>query len=116
MADVALKRSIPAAPRRRRAGRGFAWLQPRTALSPALALIALLMLVPLVVGMSYAFQQLQLLNPFKRGWVGTANLEAVFRDPVFWNALGNPVQWTFPSLLLQFALGFGLALLLREPF
>jgi multiple sugar transport system permease protein len=79
-------------------------------------LIALLMLVPLVVGMSYAFQQLQLLNPFKRGWVGTANLEAVFRDPVFWNALGNTVEWTFASLLLQFALGFGLALLLREPF
>ncbi len=74
------------------------------------------MLVPLVVGMSYAFQQLQLLNPFKRGWVGTANLEAVFRDPVFWNALGNTVEWTFASLLLQFALGFGLALLLREPF
>src|SRR3954452_23680397 len=113
MADVALKRSIPAAPRRRRAGRRFAWLEPWTYLSPALVLLALLMLVPLVVGMSYAFQQLQLLNPFKRGWVGFANLEAVFRDPVFWNALGNTVEWTFASLLLQFALGFGLALLLR---
>ncbi|MFL5332314.1 MAG: carbohydrate ABC transporter permease [Geminicoccaceae bacterium] len=116
MADVALERSIPAARRRRRAGRRFAWLEPWTYLSPALALLALLMLVPLVVGMSDAFQQLQLLNPFKRGWVGFANLEAVFRDPVFWNALGNTVEWTFASLLLQFALGFGLALLLREPF
>ncbi len=116
MADIALRSSIPAVPPRRRAGRRFAWLEPWTYLSPALVLIALLMLVPLVVGMSYAFQQLQLLNPFKRGWVGTANLEAVFRDPVFWNALGNTVEWTFASLLLQFALGFGLALLLREPF
>jgi multiple sugar transport system permease protein len=116
MADVALKRSIPAAPRTRRAGRRLAVLEPWTYLSPALALIALLMLVPLVLGMSYAFQQLQLLNPFKRGWIGFANLEAVFRDPVFWNALGNTVEWTFASLLLQFALGFGLALLLREPF
>ena len=35
---------------------------------------------------------------------------------MFWNALGNTVEWTFASLLLQFALGFGLALLLREPF
>ena len=116
MADIALRSSIPAVPPRRRAGRRFAWLEPWTYLSPALVLIALLMLVPLVVGMSYAFQQLQLLNPFKRGWVGFANLEAVFRDPVFWNALGNTVEWTFASLLLQFALGFGLALLLREPF
>jgi multiple sugar transport system permease protein len=116
MADVALKGSIPAASRSKRAGRRLAWLEPWTYLSPALALIALLMLVPLVVGMSYAFQQLQLLNPFKRGWVGLANIEAVLRDPVFWNALGNTVEWTFASLVLQFALGFGLALLLREPF
>jgi multiple sugar transport system permease protein len=116
MADIALRSSIPAVPPRQRVGRRFAWLEPWTYLSPALVLIALLMLVPLVVGMSYAFQQLQLLNPFKRGWVGTANLEAVLRDPVFWNALGNTVEWTFASLLLQFALGFGLALLLREPF
>ena len=70
MADIALRSSIPAVPPRRRAGRRFAWLEPWTYLSPALVLIALLMLVPLVVGMSYAFQQLQLLNPFKRGWVG----------------------------------------------
>src|SRR3954454_11355658 len=100
MADVALERSIPAAPRRRRAGRRVAGVEPWTYLSPALVLRALLILVPLVVGMSSAFQQLQLLNPFKRGWVGLANLEAVFRAPVFWNALGNTVEWTFASLRL----------------
>jgi multiple sugar transport system permease protein len=74
------------------------------------------MLLPLAVGISYAFQQVQLLNPFKKGWVGLANFAAVGRDHIFWEALGNTFQWTFASLLLQFGLGLVLALLLAEPF
>jgi multiple sugar transport system permease protein len=95
---------------------GLSWLEPWTYLSPDLLLIGLLMLLPLAVGVSYAFRQVQLLNPFKKGWVGLANFQALGRDPIFWEALGNTLQWTFASLLLQFALGLVLALLLAEPF
>lgn len=48
----------------------FHWLiEPYLYLSPAIILIALVMLVPLVVGISYAFQSISLLNPFETGWV-----------------------------------------------
>ena len=36
-------------------------------------LLALVMFVPLLVGLSYAFRNIQLLNPFDTGWVGLAH-------------------------------------------
>ena len=38
--------------------------------APSLILIIAVMLVPLVLGMSYAFRDIQLLNPFSGGFVG----------------------------------------------
>lgn len=64
-------------------------LEPWLYLSPALLLIALVMIVPLIVGLSYAFQDIQILNPFKKGWVGLKNFEALWADRNFWRALGN---------------------------
>ena len=90
--------------------------EPWTYLSPTLVLIALLMLVPLVVGIGFAFQNVQILNPFKRGFVGLAHFEAIASDRIFWNALSNTFWWTFLSLALQFLLGLGLALLLWGEF
>ncbi|MFO1038401.1 MAG: sugar ABC transporter permease [Geminicoccaceae bacterium] len=91
-------------------------LEPWLYLSPALLLIALVMIVPLIVGLSYAFQDIQILNPFKKGWVGLKNFEALWADRNFWRALGNTFYWTFASLVLQFSLGLALAMLLNRPF
>ena len=91
-------------------------LEPWLYLSPALLLIALVMIVPLFVGISYAFQEIAILNPFKKGWVGLAHFEALIADRTFYRALGNTVWWTFGSLTFQFLLGFGLALLLSKAF
>ncbi len=92
-------------------------LEPYLYLSPALILIALVMFVPLIVGLSYAFQNIAILNPFKTGFVGLANFEMLlFKDRVFWRSLGNTVWWTMGSLVFQFFLGLGLALLLNRPF
>lgn len=102
------------APAGRRSFRSIA--EPWTYLSPTLVLIALLMLVPLVVGIGFAFQNVQILNPFKRGFVGLAHFQAIARDPIFWQALVNTLWWTFASLILQFLLGLGLALLLWREF
>ena len=92
-------------------------LEPYLYLSPALILIALVMFVPLLVGLSYAFQNIAILNPFKTGFVGLANFETLlFKDKVFWRSLANTVWWTVGSLAFQFFLGLGLALLLNRPF
>jgi multiple sugar transport system permease protein len=92
-------------------------LEPYLYLSPALILIALVMFVPLIVGLSYAFQNIAILNPFKTGFVGLTNFETLlFKDKVFWRSLLNTVWWTVGSLAFQFFLGLGLALLLNRPF
>lgn len=91
-------------------------LEPYYYLSPALILIALVMFVPLIVGLSYAFQNIQILNPFKTGFVGLAHFETLLQDRIFYRALGNTLWWTGGSLALQFLLGLGLALLLNRPF
>jgi multiple sugar transport system permease protein len=103
----------PPTPRWRGVGRA---LEPWLYLTPALLLLVLVMLVPLLVGLSYAFRSMQLQNPFATGWVGLANFDELVHDPDFYGALLNTVIWTVGSLVLQFVLGLGLALLLRAPF
>jgi multiple sugar transport system permease protein len=84
--------------------------------APAIILIAAVMLVPLVLGLTYAFRDVRLLNPMSGGFVGLDQFEKLWRDANFWRALSNTAFWTFASLLLQFAFGLGLALLLDRPF
>jgi multiple sugar transport system permease protein len=92
-------------------------LEPYYYLSPAMVLIALVMIVPLIVGLSYAFQNIAILNPFKTGFVGLDHFETLlFKDRVFWRSLANTLWWTGGSLFFQFFLGLGLALLLNRPF
>ncbi len=92
-------------------------LEPYCYLSPALTLIALVMFVPLIVGLSYAFQNIAILNPFKTGFIGLDHFRTLlFDDKVFRRSLLNTLWWTGGSLFFQFFLGLGLALLLNRPF
>lgn len=101
----------------RPSGRLSVVLEPWIYLSPALLLLALVMFVPLIVGFTYAFQDIRILNPFAGGWVGTAHFETLLTsDGVFRRALVNTAWWTFGSVTLQFLLGLGLAMLLNRAF
>jgi multiple sugar transport system permease protein len=91
-------------------------LEPYLYLSPALVTILLVMFVPLIVGVSYAFRDVQILKPFSQGWVGTDHFETLLRDRTFYRALLNTLWWTVGSVALQFFFGLGLALLLNRPF
>lgn len=84
--------------------------------APSLILIIAVMLVPLVLGMSYAFRDIQLLNPFSGGFVGLEHFRELARDQAFYGALRNTLWWTGASVVLQFFLGLILALLLDKPF
>ena len=79
-------------------------------------LLAAIMLVPLALGISYAFRDIELLNPFSGGFVGLEHFRAAWDDANFWNALRNTVMWTTVSVLLQFVFGLILALLRNTPF
>ncbi|TMV86647.1 sugar ABC transporter permease [Thioclava sp. BHET1] len=84
--------------------------------APAVILIVTIMLVPLILGISYAFRDIQLLNPFSGGFIGLQHFRDLAQDPVFFNALKNTLWWTGASVGLQFLFGLILALLLNQPF
>lgn len=84
--------------------------------APALILIVAVMLVPLALGVSYAFRDIKLLNPFGGGFVGLQHFEELARDKSFRQALVNTLWWTGASVFFQFFLGLILALLLDRPF
>lgn len=90
--------------------------EPWLYLTPGLMLIALFIFIPMLIGISYAFQNIQLLNPAESGWVGWDNFTEMFGDRRFFKALGHTLNWTLYSLALQFFLGLGLALLLNREF
>jgi len=90
--------------------------EPYLYIAPSVLLIALIMLVPLVIGMSYAFRDIQLVNPFSGGFIGLEHFETLWTDAAFWHSLKNTVIWTFASVTLQFAFGLVLALLLNNAF
>ncbi|AMM85910.1 sugar ABC transporter permease [Martelella sp. AD-3] len=98
------------------AKRASAFFEPYLYSAPALFLIAAVILVPLVVGISYAFRDIQLLNPFSGGFIGLDHFHALAGDKAFRRALGNTLWWTGASVFLQFVLGLILALLLDKPF
>ncbi|TXH99294.1 MAG: sugar ABC transporter permease [Rhizobium sp.] len=84
--------------------------------APALILIIAVMLVPLVIGISYAFRDIQLLNPFSGGFIGLQHFRDLAKDGAFYWALKNTLWWTGASVALQFIFGLILALLLDKPF
>ncbi len=84
--------------------------------APSLILIIAVMLVPLAIGISYAFRDIQLLNPFSGEFIGLEHFRDLSKDKAFYWALKNTLWWTGASVLLQFVFGLILALLLDKPF
>ncbi|MEY8120535.1 carbohydrate ABC transporter permease [Falsihalocynthiibacter sp. BN13B15] len=91
-------------------------VEPFLYLSPAIFLIGAVIMIPLIIGISYSFQSINLLKPFDSGWVGFENYQALWSDAKFWLALKNTFWWTFYSISFQFMLGLGLAMLLNTQF
>ena len=108
--------TVIASPRRSARRRLALAVEPWLYTVPSVFLIALIMLVPLALGLSFAFRDLVLLDPDSGGYVGLDNFRQLAADPAFWSALRNTVTWTAASVALQFGLGLVLALLLDVPF
>ncbi len=91
-------------------------LEPWLYCAPVLTILIAVMLVPLILGISYAFRDIQLLNPFSGGYVGLDHFETLSQDKAFLRALRNTLWWTGATVFLQLIFGLILALLLDVPF
>jgi multiple sugar transport system permease protein len=95
------------------ADRRFVWM-----LVPAAVLLAVLVYYPVIEGIGTAFMRYTMLDLSQTRFNGVDNFIAVFSNPniSFLRILLNSFLWVSVSLVLQFLLGFALALLLRRPF
>lgn len=91
-------------------------IEPWLYLLPTLLFIFLLVLVPLVTGISYAFYDFDLISGTKE-FVGLDQFVRILsEDEIFTMSLVNTLFWTSTSLFFQFTLGLSLALILNGGF
>jgi multiple sugar transport system permease protein len=85
-------------------------------LLPALLLVGVFTFYPFLKGIIMAFQEYKLFNLTNVRFIGFKNFTAALQDPMFRDSFANTAEWVFVSLILQFLLGFILALVLNKPF
>ena len=85
---------------------------------PAFILLIVFTYTPIIRGGVMAFQRYNMFDLSKIGFIGFGNFEAIINDRNFdfFKIVVNTLVWVFFSLVFQFGLGFGLALLMRKPF
>lgn len=79
---------------------------------PAVLFTAAMAIFPTVFGLGIAFTEWNLSAIDGAKFNGLDNLRAAWADPFYWNALGNMVYYVL-TVLVQYAIAFGLALLLN---
>ncbi len=85
-------------------------------LAPALAVTALIVLVPVLNTIWLSLHEVVLFRPRVRPFIGLANYVTGLMDPVFWESLWHSLIWVTCAVSLQFTLGFAAALLLNRTF
>jgi multiple sugar transport system permease protein len=86
-------------------------------LLPAVVLMAVLFVVPVVYALFLAFTNLQLLGPHAQSFqfTGTANLTRMFHDTVFWHSMVLTAIFVIGSgIIAQSLVGMALALLMQR--
>jgi multiple sugar transport system permease protein len=81
-------------------------------LLPAVLFTVAMVIFPTVFGLYIAFTDWNLSSLTGRRFNGLDNLRSLFHDSYFWNAIINMIYYVL-SVLVQYAIAFGLALLLN---
>ena len=88
----------------------------RLMMSPAVILLFLWMIVPLVMTLYFSFLRYNLLMPGTEEFIGFLNYQYFLTDPAFFTALGNTLMLVGGTLLITVVGGVLLALVLDQPF
>lgn len=81
---------------------------------PAVVLGIVFVLTPIVISLSYAFTDANLLRLNNVKWVGIDNFVRAFNDAKAWKAFGNTMIFVVCVIPLQFSLALALALILNQ--
>jgi len=98
----------PARRRDRRAATGWAFA------APGLSLIAIVIGLPLLYSLLLTVSHFTLLHPRLLPLVGFANFRRVLGDEYFWHSLWLTIQYSAVTVVGEFLLGLGVALLLNR--
>jgi ABC-type sugar transport system permease subunit len=98
---------------------GLEWFATETWLGyglilPATAMIAIIIVYPTVSGIYMSFFERSLLTLQQSTWIGLENYNEMFSDSSFWFALKNSVLLTAIAVSLEYLLGLGLAITLKQ--
>ncbi len=86
---------------------------PYLYVAPAIALLFLLMLFPMVTVFRYAMLDRPIMSKHP-AFVGLANFSTLFADPVFWQSIGNTLYFTIVSVAFHLVVGLAFALMLNS--
>jgi ABC-type sugar transport system permease subunit len=98
-----------------RKGTGRRTLSAVPFLAPALVIVAIFQLAPVLVAMRDSLYHFTLVNPSARRFVGLNNYREALSDAQFGQALHNTGFYIVGALVLELTLGFLLALLVNRP-
>lgn len=84
-------------------------------LSPALLLLTVFLLIPVVMVFYYAFTDYYMLTPDARQWVGLANFMKLAQDSTFIKSIFNTAKFVIWIIPVQLGLALGMALIVNKP-
>lgn len=114
--SLTVERPAPVRSRPRRTFKVRHGLSLLAFLSPAIVLVAIFTYYPLLQGAQMAFRDWNLYDLRNTPFVGLDNFRTLLADPTFYVVFRNSIIWVVGSIVPQFVIGFGLALLLRRRF
>ena len=84
-------------------------------LSPALLLLTVFLLIPVVMVFYYAFTDYYMLTPDSRQWIGLDNFTKLVQDTTFLKSIFNTAKFVIWIIPVQLGLALGMALIVNKP-
>lgn len=81
-----------------------------------MAIVALGLFYPFIRLLLISLQEYVIFRPQDVRYIGGEHYRELVRDPYFWRSIGSSVIWVLGSVVPQFLMGLGMALVLNQKF